>query len=350
MPIYEVTADKLRKIEATTFSAAGLRERADLQRLLRSQIDIIAPDVLIIAEEFGEWEDSRRRIDLLGIDKEANLVIVELKRTEDGGHMELQALRYAAMISNMTFEKAVEVYEEYLQSINSDSDASQTLLEFLNWTEPNEELFAQDVRIVLASAEFSKEITSSVLWLNDYGLDIRCVRFKPYQDNGRILINVEQIIPLPEANEYQIQVSTKAQQKRSARTTLRDTNVYDVSVYGNSKTQQAKRNAIFHIVKGLCNKGVEPERIAALVNWKTNTIFFTLDGKLNSTEFIGTVTNAEGRKLDPNRYYCNDEELFYSNGKTFAFTKMWGNRTAEAIRILAKEFPDAKIEFKVSQD
>jgi hypothetical protein len=28
--------------------------------------------------------------------------LVELKRTADGGHMELQALRYAAMVSTMT--------------------------------------------------------------------------------------------------------------------------------------------------------------------------------------------------------------------------------------------------------
>jgi hypothetical protein len=37
MPIYEITKDKLREIEATSFSAAGKREHADLQRLLRSQ-------------------------------------------------------------------------------------------------------------------------------------------------------------------------------------------------------------------------------------------------------------------------------------------------------------------------
>ena len=87
-----------------------MRERQDLQRLLRSQIEIVSPDTLIISEEFSQWEDSNRRIDLLGIDKNANLVVIELKRTEDGGHMELQSIRYAAMISAMTFERAVEVY------------------------------------------------------------------------------------------------------------------------------------------------------------------------------------------------------------------------------------------------
>jgi len=64
---------------------------------------------LVVSEEFGDWEDSRRRIDLLGIDKAANLVVIELKRTEDGGHMELQAIRYAAMVSKMTFDRLVEV-------------------------------------------------------------------------------------------------------------------------------------------------------------------------------------------------------------------------------------------------
>ena len=38
MAIYEVSADKLRKVEETSFGTAGLGERADLQRLLRDQV------------------------------------------------------------------------------------------------------------------------------------------------------------------------------------------------------------------------------------------------------------------------------------------------------------------------
>lgn len=94
MTIYEISSDKFRKIDETSFSDAGLRERQDLQRLLRSQIEIVSRDTLVISEEFSQWEDSNRRIDLLGIDKAGNLVVIELKRTEDGGHMELQSVRY----------------------------------------------------------------------------------------------------------------------------------------------------------------------------------------------------------------------------------------------------------------
>jgi len=109
VPVYRIANDALTKLPRITFEDAGIRERGDLQRFLRSQIEAIAPDVLVIAEEFCEWENSNRRIDLLGIDQQANLVVIELKRTQSGEHMELQALRYAAMVSAMTFDRAVEV-------------------------------------------------------------------------------------------------------------------------------------------------------------------------------------------------------------------------------------------------
>ena len=74
MPIFEIKEDRFEAVPETTFSIVGIKEREDLQRLLKNQIEIISPDTLVIAEEFGEWEESRRRIDLLGIDKAANKI------------------------------------------------------------------------------------------------------------------------------------------------------------------------------------------------------------------------------------------------------------------------------------
>ena len=48
---------------------SDLYERADLQRLLRDDIAALADDLLVIAEEFGAWEDARRRIDLLALER-----------------------------------------------------------------------------------------------------------------------------------------------------------------------------------------------------------------------------------------------------------------------------------------
>ena len=218
MPLYEMTPDSFRPLSKASFADLKVRERDDLQRLLRSQIEVLGDDLYVLAEEFSDWEDSRRRIDLLALDQQANLVVIELKRTNDGGHMELQAIRYASMVSTMTFERAEQIHGEFLAGVGEPAEEARTrMLRFLGWEEPDEENFAPDVRIVLVSEDFGKELTTAVLWLRERDIDIRCVRLRPYQDGEIRLIDVQQIIPLPEAHEYQVQVREKEQVGRKKR-------------------------------------------------------------------------------------------------------------------------------------
>lgn len=218
MPLYEITEQSFRPIPEASLADMKIRERTDLQRLLRTQIEVLGDNLYVLAEEFGDWEDSKRRIDLLAIDSEANLVVIELKRTQDGGHMELQAIRYASMVSAMTFERAVQIHQEFLVRLGQpDEDAQSRILEFLEWDEPDEENFADDVRILLVSENFGKELTTAVLWLREREIDIRCVRLRPYLDNRSTMVDVQQIIPLPEAHDYQIQLREKELQGRRKR-------------------------------------------------------------------------------------------------------------------------------------
>ena len=218
MPLYQITDQAFRAIPEASFAEMRIGERTDLQRLLRTQIEVLGPDLYLLTEEFGDWEESKRRIDLLAIDSDANLVVIELTRTQDGGHMELQAIRYASMVSTMTFERAVQIHAEFLARMGQAADeARPRLLTFLDWDEPDEGTFAEDVRIILVAADFSKELTTAVLWLRDREIDIRCIRFRPYLDNTTTMVDVQQIIPLPEAHDYQVQLREKEQQGRRQR-------------------------------------------------------------------------------------------------------------------------------------
>jgi hypothetical protein len=217
MSLYEIHGNRLEAVPETSFAAERLSERYDLQRLLRDRIEIVAPETMVLAEEFCDWDDSRRRIDLLCLDRQAHLVVVELKATEDGGHMELQALRYAAMVSTMTFDQAVHAHARYLAERGIEGDARTRILEFLRRESEELVVFAPDVRIVLASADFSKEITTTVLWLNERDLDIRCVRLRPHRLNDVRLLDVQHIVPLPEAEEYQVKVRAKEHEQRAQR-------------------------------------------------------------------------------------------------------------------------------------
>ncbi|CAE6918312.1 PDDEXK family nuclease [Vibrio sp. B1ASS3] len=226
MSLYNISNKNLTALTQTTFAAEGLQERQDLQEALKGCIDAIAPDCLVISEEFSDWEDSRRRIDLLAIDRNANLVVIELKRDEIGAHMELQALRYAAMISTMTFDKACEYFERYIAKEELEINARETILEFVDLDESSLDDFGNDVRIVLASADFGKELTTSVLWLRDKGIDISCVRLTPYRYKDDVLINAEQIIPVPEVEAYQVKFREKQAEQRTSKKGQRDYSKY----------------------------------------------------------------------------------------------------------------------------
>ncbi|PHM61886.1 membrane protein [Xenorhabdus ishibashii] len=251
MAIYELAQDSLIKVEMTSFEAEKLKERQDIQRFLKSQIEAISPDTLVIAEEYSHFVGSNRRLDLLGIDKSANLVVIELKRDDDGGHMELQAIRYAAMVSNLTWEQAVSAYREFLSQTGQDIDAESSLLDFLAWDSPQHSDFAKETRIVLAASSFSKEITTSVLWMNDIGMDITCVRLQPFRVNGKLLLNIEQIVPLPEAMDYQIEVRHKKREKRVA-SNEKDHSSLNLYVNGIPYQQGFRKSDIgFYTVKAL---------------------------------------------------------------------------------------------------
>lgn len=69
MALFTLTKDALIPLVETRLSDEGVFERDDLQRLLRTHIQALDPDLLVINEECGDWLESSRRIDLLCIDR-----------------------------------------------------------------------------------------------------------------------------------------------------------------------------------------------------------------------------------------------------------------------------------------
>src|SRR5262249_24598591 len=100
--------------------------------------------------------------------------------------MDLPLIRYAAMAHMITLTQANEAHAVYLTKHGNTADAQSEILKFLEWDAARETEFGRETRIVLVSGEFSKEITTAVLWLNKLELDIRCIRMKPYNIGDRV--------------------------------------------------------------------------------------------------------------------------------------------------------------------
>ena len=345
MAIFEITKESLIPLSTTSFSAQGIRERYDLQRILRAHISAIAPETYVLSEEYGEWEDSKRRIDLLCLDKQANIVVVELKRTEDGGHLDLQAIRYAAMVSTLTFAQAVEAHTNYLRRIGAtEADAQELILKFLDLEEPNEQDFAQDTRIILVSGEFSKEVTTSVLWLNQRDIDIRCVRLRPYSSGDRTLLDIQQIIPLPEAAEYQVQVRKKEAEKRQSQDGP-DFTRYDLIIKGKKFPNQWKRRLFLLVIRELIRRGIKLEQILEIIPERK---FVKVDGQCTSDEFrakLSVMKKLNGGPYETKRYFLDEGELIFVNGITYALSNQWSKKRLPELDQLIAKYPEAEISY-----
>lgn len=336
MALYEMTESTLNAIDPTSFTQLKLLERQDIQKVIKKHIAAITPNIktMVIAEEFGDWVGVNRRIDLLCIDDQANLVVVELKR-DDASHMELQALRYAAMISTMRFDQAVEAHRKYLLKSGSEEDPAQAIREFLDKDEGEVVAFSDKVRIVLASAEFSAEITTSVLWLNKQGLDIRCVQMRPHQIGNRVLLDIQQVIPLPQVEQYQIAVREKSIEQETARKQGKDTTRYDFIVGEKILPNLSKRKLILSVIREAFQQNVAVSEIEKAVIWRGN-LFISTAGTLNEAQFL-QIFESRNR-----RYFTADSELFHIDGRTFALSKMWGERTLDAVDNVLERMPQAE--------
>lgn len=347
MALYEFSSGDFKSIAPTTFPAIGMLERQHLQAALRDSISAITPgtDTMVLAEEFGDWEDTKRRIDLLCLDSRRNLVVVELKR-DDAGHMELQSLRYAAMISTMRFDQAVNAHRKYLERRGKDgSKAESDIRSFLGSQEEEILEFDNRVRIVLAASEFSQEVTTTVLWLNSVGgLDIRCVQMQPYQVANRTLVDIEQIIPLPQAAEYQVAIREKALAQAVSDEKSRDYGRYDLIVVGKPPLLKLpKRGLIFHVIREAFNQGVDLDDIENAISWRP--IF--AKAEISSEDIL--TFDAYFPEKDKSRFFSEKEKLFQSGSMIYALSNQWGRLTLEAVDLIIKIMPTPIVTYQSSR-
>ena len=247
--------------------------------------------------------------------------------------MELQAIRYAAMVANMTWEQAKQTFSKYSQENGMDIDAESEICNFLEWDGPKEDIFAQNVRIVLASADFSKEIITSVLWLNERDLDITCVRLSLHKLNSDLILSADQLIPLPEAKSYQIKVKQKRLQERVANNEQRDQRRISIAYDGKYYEQGFRKADIgYYTVKLLEDEGLIDDEVFAFLQKDRSCGF-------NLLKLREEITDTE------KRYRLNREPEYDHGGKDYYIARNWGMNNIDGfIKKIQGRFPKIKYE------
>jgi hypothetical protein len=203
-------ANRIQKINEKSFTELGFKERENLQEWIANNSTALGEELLFIQKEFDGFDNTRERLDLLALDKEGNIVVIENKLDDTGRDVTWQVLKYASYCASLSKQQIKEIYQSYLDLYSKGEDSETNLTEFFDGKDFEDIVLNKLQRIILIAGNYRKEVTSTVLWLlNNYKLKIQCFKVTPYSHKDELYLNIEQIIPIKEAEEYIIRIADK---------------------------------------------------------------------------------------------------------------------------------------------
>ena len=181
------TDDSFTEYETKQFEAE--HEEAVLQKWLEANPDGILEDgrLLIIGREV--LTDLGGFIDLLGLDRQGNVVVVELKRDRTPRDTIAQALEYAAYAERLDADALERILRTYEDSWPGLADRHR---KYFDLDEAEAVAFNKDQRLVIVGQTVTPQIRQTATFLQSKGVDVTCVEFTFFQaDGGRRLMSQE---------------------------------------------------------------------------------------------------------------------------------------------------------------
>lgn len=201
MPIFKLKKEK-DSIENAVLIPAK-KTSLELEKHLESWLEnspwaVAQEPLLIIGRQTFAFQEEYGTIfpDLLGIDKEGNLVIIELKKGRTPREVIAQLLEYAAWANDLSDEKIHEIATSYFRIINTEKEIEELFLETFETDEiPS---LNQRLRLFVAAEEISPSVAKVCRFLRQvHGVDVNCIQFSIFQtESGEVLVSSEAFVGL----------------------------------------------------------------------------------------------------------------------------------------------------------
>ncbi|MCU4750952.1 endonuclease NucS [Halobacteria archaeon AArc-curdl1] len=193
------TEEDVSTLEPVSLKEEGFREDDLREWIINSPESILGEDFRLIGREVSVKQIGDG-IDLLAIDRDANVVAIELKRGALKPKVDFQGLKYAAYTSHWDYSKLRDQFEKFKSTswgktlYGDEKTFTEVLDEFCN----EDYTLNQDQRIVFVGESVRERLDIVLRWLSDRSIDISVIEFQLLKDGDRLYLDAEQTIPTPE--------------------------------------------------------------------------------------------------------------------------------------------------------
>lgn len=322
MYIIDKPSNKISKLKQKTFNELNFKERDHLQEWIAKNPLCLGEELLIIQKEFSGFYETNERLDLLAIDKLGNLVVIENKLDDSGKDVTWQAVKYASYCSSLNKQDIIQIYQQYLGSSGS---AVEKISEFFENKDISEILLNpgfNSQRIILVAANFRKEVTSTVLWLMNFKIRLQCFKVTPFELGEQLFLNIEQILPTKDTEEFVISIATKAQEEIDTQETNKNRHNVRIAFWEQFINENAKVNGLF-----ANNSPVKENWLAKGIGMSSVNLAVVVSSNYCRAEITINRGNKEENKELFDYLYLMREEIENNFGEILVWERMDENIT-----------------------
>jgi len=175
----------------------SVEQEKKLHDWLEEDISLISDDLLVIGREVQT--DFNKSIDLLCLNRDGDVVIIELKRDRAPRDVLAQILEYASWVDDLPSDKILEIADEYFKKKGTDLE------------EAFQEKFRDDLpeslnsshKMLIVASELDAQTERVLNYLSKHEIDINAVTFSYFRDGeneylARTVLIPESMKPNPE--------------------------------------------------------------------------------------------------------------------------------------------------------
>jgi len=176
------------RIDAGTnpVAVATLDLESRLEEILHRDITIASPNWMIIGRQV--YTESRGKIDLLAIDRQGNLIVIELKRDKTPREILAQVLDYGSWVAGLKSDEIAKIYSEYRERYFAgelDHSLDETFCKRFTLKQMPDDLNDEHQLVIVASS-LDPSTERIVKYLAEYHeLSINALFFRTFRDGER---------------------------------------------------------------------------------------------------------------------------------------------------------------------
>jgi hypothetical protein len=188
--------------ELSRLEVKSLNLEDRLEEFLDKDINIASPNWMIIGRQVHT--DYGQYIDLLGIDRDGNLVVLELKRHMTPREVVAQLLDYASWVKGLKDDEIASIYEKYLDNYYPEKKGTSLDQAFMSRFKLNEmpEELNESHQLVVVASNLDDSTERIVTYLSEeHNVPINAIYFRVFHDDEREYLSsiwfIDPTIPAP---------------------------------------------------------------------------------------------------------------------------------------------------------